>query len=55
MKKKNLNNSINNDYFYLSTTIAFASELEPAAVNAERFGLLTLISTNSSDSISIYY
>ncbi|MDU2673861.1 MAG: Na+/H+ antiporter NhaC family protein [Clostridium sp.] len=29
--------------FTLSTTMAFASELEPAAVNAERFGLLTLI------------
>ncbi len=29
--------------FTLSTTMAFASELEPAVVNAERFGLLTLI------------
>lgn len=29
--------------FTLSTTLAFAGELEPAAVNAERFGLLTLI------------
>ena len=29
--------------FILSTTVAFASELEPAAVNAEKFGLWTLI------------
>ena len=29
--------------FTLSTTLAFAGELEPAAVNAERFGLLTLV------------
>lgn len=29
--------------FTLSTTMVFASELEPAAVNAERFGVLTLI------------
>ena len=29
--------------FIISTTVAFASELEPAAVNAEKFGLWTLI------------
>ena len=29
--------------FTLSTTMAFAAEIDPSAVNAERFGLLTLI------------
>ena len=29
--------------FIFSTTIAFAAEVEPAAVNADKFGIWTLI------------